>query len=172
MRLAVKGEIVPCNYDFDTKRIGHVVVDMPYHYSTAYIEGVSDWSKHDLWKELVTREGALAAVIVNNQLLITIRNGNIVVSYDNGSRAIITDVKKLYHPRIPVGFVRTCPEVKDVNVPPYRLYTDDNGIAALGEIELIKTMNACECTDMSLYRSLIKTDYRAVYMSTGGPVYI
>ena len=175
MRLNPRGEVVRCNYNFDTRTIGHVQVTLPMVYAEPFLASASPWTRHDLWKALVSIEGAVASLIVNNVFLVTVTKSflSVETKTDRAQPQIaVADTKLLFSPKTPIGFVRTCPEVKDVNIPPYLLFMDDHNRVAVNGGTPSALVDAVECTDMRLYKSLISTNRPAIYMSAGGAKYL
>ena len=82
------------------------------------------------------------------------------------------NTKLLFTPKTPIGFVRTCPEVKDVNIPPYLLFMDENNRVSIGGESPRMLVDAVECSDVRLYKSLISTNRPAIYMSKSGPKFL
>lgn len=175
MRLNPRGEVVRCNYNFDTRTIGHVQVTLPMVYAEPFLSSASPWTRHDLWKALVSTDGAVASLIVNNVFLITVTKSFLSVTTiaDRAQPQIaVADTRLLFTPKTPIGFVRTCPEVKDVNVPPYLLFMDDNNRISLNGGMPNTLVDAVECVDMRLYKTLISTNRPAIYMSRSGAKYL
>ena len=175
MRLNSRGEVVQCNYDFDTKIIGFVRVRLPIAYAEPFQQSASHWTRHDLWKALTVNTEAVASMIVNNVFLITVTRSymSIETKDDNVNPQIAgANTKLLFTPKTPIGFVRTCPEVKDVNIPPYLLFMDENNRVSIGGESPRMLVDAVECSDVWLYKSLISTNRPAIYMSKSGPKFL
>lgn len=175
MRLNRHGEIVPCNYDFDTRQIGHVVVSLPIAFSEPFLPATAVWTWHDLWKALVSFDETLAVILVNNTFLVSVSQHSLIIQRktDRGRPQIaVADTQLLFRPVTPVGFVRTCPAVKDVNVPPYRLFMDGEQRVSVGGGAPRLLSDAVKCTDMSMYKTLISTSKSAIYMSSSGPKFL
>ena len=175
MRLNSRGEVVQCNYDFDTKIIGFVRVRLPIAYAEPFQQSASHWTRHDLWKALTVNTEAVASMIVNNVFLITVTRSymSIETKDDNVNPQIAgANTKLLFTPKTPIGFVRTCPEVKDVNIPPYLLFMDENNRVSIGGESPRMLVDAVECSDVRLYKSLISTNRPAIYMSRSGPKFL
>lgn len=110
MRLNSRGEVVQCNYDFDTKIIGFVRVRLPIAYAEPFQQSASHWTRHDLWKALTVNTEAVASMIVNNVFLITVTRSymSIETKDDNVNPQIAgANTKLLFTPKTPIGFVRT-----------------------------------------------------------------
>lgn len=143
-------------------------------YTTPYSSAKSIWSEHDLWKYLLNHYDAIATVIVNNYYLCVIFAGYMILyrSRDDPRPQVAdTPTRVDFTPDRAVGFVRTIPLVKDVNVPPYFLYADAKGRALVGT-SLIQLESPTLSRDMSLYRKLIDTKHKAVYTTAGGYKFI
>lgn len=175
MRLNPSGEIVRCSYDFDSGCIGYIKVSLPIVFSEPFLSSASQWTRHELWKALIAVDEALAVMIVNNVFLVTVTKESLIIQ-SKADRAkpqvAVADSKLLFNPLRPIGFVRTCPEIKDVNVPPYKLFMDDRNRVSLGGGEFQTLSDAVISTDIQLYKSLITTNRPAVYMSVTGPKYL
>lgn len=175
MRLNHRGEVVPCNYDFDSKAIGYVRVDLPIAYSESYHSAESRWTRHDLWKALAVTDDAVATIIVNNVFMVTVRRTVMVVETKSERikpQISTANVGLLFQPKIPIGFVRTCPEVKDVNIPPYLLFMDESKRVSIHGGQFRTLTDAVECVDTHLYKTLISTNKHAIYMSSEGPKFL
>lgn len=175
MRLNPRGEVVPCNYDFDTLEMGHIRTSIPIAYARPFFQASSDWTRHDLWKALVVREGAIASIIVNNVFLVVVTRESMFIQRNAEHlqpQIAAADVYLRFSPSLPIGFVRTCPEVKDVNIPPYLLYMDEYKRVSLGGGPLKTLSDAVPCSDIQLYKTLITTTHSAIYMSNSGPKYL
>lgn len=175
MRLNFRGEVVRCNYDFDNRTIGSVRVTLPIAFAESYLPSVSQWTRHDLWKALTSVEDAVASIIINNAFLVTVTKSflSIETKTDRTQPQIaVADTQLLFSPKTPIGFVRTCPEVKDVNVSPYLLFMDKSNRVSINGGPLRTLVDAVECADMRLYKTLISTNRPAIYMSKSGPKYL
>ena len=175
MRLNSRGEVVRCSYDFDTKIIGFVHVRLPIAYAEPFQQSASHWTRHDLWKALTVNTEAVASMIVNNVFLITVTRSymSIETKADKVNTQIAgANTKLLFTPKTPIGFVRTCPEVRDVNIPPYLLFMDENNRVSIGGESPRMLVDAVECSDVRLYKSLISTNRPAIYMSKSGPKFL
>lgn len=175
MRLNPRGEVVCCSYDFETRRIGHIAVTLPIAFAEPFLPAASHWTRHDLWKALVSQDETVAAMIVNNVFLITVTHNSLMVQTKadrSHPQIAVADTELLFKPTIPIGFVRTCPEVMDVNVPPYLLFMDKLNRVSISGGELKTICDAVACTNMQLYKALITTNRPAVYMSINGPKYL
>lgn len=174
MRLHELGEIVPCSYDFDTQTIGPLHVQLPIAHVCNYSPEGS-WSENDLWASLCNNSDAIASIIVNNVFLVNIFWNQVHIysrsEYWNTQVAAVKVCSTLY-PEIPIGWVRTCPSVLDANVPPYKLYMDKSKRVLLNGKELLQLRDAVRCENMLLYKQLIQTDHRAVYMTHDGPRFL
>lgn len=175
MRLNPRGEIVPCNYDFNTCTIGHLRVPLPIAYAEPFTDAASHWTRHDLWKALVELDDAIAVLIVNNVFLVVVTKVSMII-HTKADRmqpqVAVADVTLAFTPTKPVGFVRTCPEVKDVNVPPYLLYADEFNRVSIAGKPLQILRDAVPCSEIQLYKMLITTTRPAIYMSAVGPKYL
>lgn len=175
MRLNSRGEVVQCNYNFDTQIIGFLKVRIPIAYAEPFTPFASHWTRHDLWKALTVNSDAVASMIVNNVFLVTVTKSymSIETTADRVNPQIAAaNTKLLFNPKTPVGFVRTCPEVKDVNVPPYLLYMDKGNRVSIGGGPPRMLVDAVECSDVRLYKALISTSRSAIYLSKGGPKFL
>ena len=175
MRLNPRGEVVLCNYDFDTHIIGHVSVKVPIAFAEPFLPSVCRWTRHDLWKTLVSYDDAVAAMIVNNVFLVTVTKSSLIIETKAERiqpQIAVADTRLLFRPETPIGYVRTCPEVKDVTVPPYLLFMDRANRVSIGGSAPRVLPDAVECTDMRLYKSLISTNRPAIYMCSKGPKYL
>lgn len=151
--------------------IGHIKVHLPVYYTQPYHKFLAEWTRHDLWKALVTTDGAIASIIVNNTLLITVTGSYLIIDSAVGrmKQDIVRAVPKVqFNPSIPIGYVRTCPEVKDVNVPPYVLYMDNAKRVSLHGAPPMSLEDAIPCTDKSLYKTLITCNKSAIYATRDG----
>lgn len=147
---------------------------VPLFYAEAHNKSSSVWSEHDLWKILMDYGNALGALIVNNKRLFLVFPSYLLdygpTERDGGLYYV--DVDQDLSPSIPIGFVRTCPIPKDVTVPPYVLYADEQNRVSIGGARPITLSKAIPCQDISLYKKLITTNHKAVYMTARGPVFI
>ena len=169
MRLNPRGVISPCNYDYDTQQIGYVKVKLPIAYASEYNPAACLWTEHDLWKLLLSRDDNVAALLLNNTFIITVQRNSLVVHtnrYPEGCAAPAV-VQLQFEPTRPVGFVRTCPAVKDVNIPPYMLFMDDANRVSLRLGEFQYLPDAVPTSATQLYKTLITTQYQAVYQTPG-----
>ena len=175
MRLNPRGEVVRCNYNFDTKTIGHLTVTLTVAYTEPFLQSASPWTRHDLWKALTVVDDAVASMIVNNVFLMTVTPATLVIETKADRfkpQVALADTKFLFRPKTPIGFVRTCPEVKDVNIPTYLLYMDEQKRVSLNGGPPRVLADAVACTDMQLYKTLITTNKGAIYMSKSGPKFL
>ena len=170
MRLNRLGAIIPCNYDYDTQTIGYVHFRMPIAFASEYNSAECVWTEHDLWKLLLSRDDNVAAMLLNNAFVITVQQDSLTAfskAHPDGLDAY-ADVSMDFHPTRPVGYVRTCPSVKDVNVPPYLLFMDDASRVSLRVGEFHSIPDAVPVFNPQLYKTLISTQYQAVYQTAGG----
>jgi len=175
MRLTPRGQITPCNYDFQTQLIGYVRVTLPMVFAEEYTPAASLWTRHDLWKELLSDDENVAAMIVNNVFLVSVTRTAITVKSKDVLRRpqiAAADTQLLFNPTVPIGFVRTKPEVLDVNVPPYILYMDATKRVSIYLGEFITVEDPVEGIDMSLYKALIASNRVAIYKSAAGPKFL
>ena len=172
MRLNNSGEIVQCNYNFDTKRMGWLQFEIPEVYTQRYAQGYSRWSVHDLWKAVTSQPYAIGALIVNNSILTTVFKDGLDEVSRNKVVQRSTTVTRLFHPILQSGYVRTVPRVKDVTVPPYGLFMDRRKRVSLCGRPAIELKDAVATKDISLYKQLIGTDHYAIYMTAEGPKYL
>lgn len=120
-------------------------------------------------------DDAVAAMIVNNVFLVTVTKSSIIIETTAERikpQIAVANTRLLFRPEIPIGYVRTCPEVKDVNVPPYLLFMDRSNRVSIGGGAPRVLPDAVECADVRLYKSLISTNRPAIYMSSRGPKYL
>lgn len=174
VRLGPLGQVLPCNYDFDTQRMGPLQFDMRLAYTTPYVPAADGWDEHSLWRGLMEAPRALGAVIANNHFLVLIYPNGLVrrhLSPYVPDSEICMEVKSDFQPHHEVGYVRTKPGVKDVGVPPYRLFVDRENRAYMGG-RLVSLEAAVPCTDTSLYKQLLLTGKSAVYMTDKGPTFV
>ena len=144
-------------------------------YSMPFSVAESCWTRHDLWKALAQNEAAVASMIVNNAFLVTVFPNYLTVmrKADQEQLEVCSAQTELtFRPTIPIGFVRTCPEVKDVNIPPYVLFMDKYKRVSLSIGEFKTLLDAKKCEDISLYAQLITTNRPAIYLSADGPKYL
>lgn len=128
---------------------------------------------NEMWQKMSVRQNALAVIRVDPHYLVVVLSGEVrILCHSEHEAALSARVSLGFRPTIPIGFVRTIPDVKDANVPPYRLYQDTRGRVSLDGVSTQYVEGAIPCRDPSLYRSLLQKNAHAVYMTQQGPVYL
>ena len=174
MRLNPYGAIIPCSYNFDTRTIGYAHVRLPIAFTEEYNPAECFWTEHALWKRLLARDDNVAALLLNNKFIITVQRSSLIAfskAHPDGQGAY-AEVSLDFAPTRPVGYVRTCPAVKDVNIPPYLLFMDDACRVSLRVGEFTSIPDAIPTSTTQLYKTLIATQYGAVYQTLGGPKFL
>lgn len=152
--------------------MGWLKFAVPEVYTKSYDKNNSRWSIHDLWKALTSEPYAIGALIVNNCILTTVFVDGIDQVSINRVDHYYPVVARRFRPITQVGFVRTIPQVKDVSVPPYGLFMDQNKYVSLRGLPPVAIRDAIPAQDISLYKQLISTDHYAIYMTEEGPKYL
>lgn len=154
--------------------MGLLQFKLPVAYTQPFAEGSEGWTRHHLWRALADDNMAIGALIVNNYYLVTVHEQGLILQSPNVEDRpwrVCPDIIREFVPKTPIGFARTRPDVKDVKVPPYRLYMDEVHRVYLGG-QFRTVEDAVPCTDVKLYRQLLSTGNDAIYLSAAGPKFI
>lgn len=171
IRIGKNGLIVPCDYDFESKRLGPLYAEVPLAYMQDYSATKCLWREWDLWHAIARDPHAIGAAIFNNTYLVTIHPGWGVFLEKGSEDSPWTppfNCKLTFVPATSVGFARTVPKYKDLNLPPQLLYVDVCGNAYTPSGKLMPLKDAVPCKDTALYKHFFDSDCDAVYMSDTG----
>lgn len=143
-------------------------------YDRSYGEFRSESRKEDMYRKIMSRDSYTAVLAWNNLLVAVTDNHITATSWEEDVTVVDTwvDVHSTFRPYIPIGFVKTYPYCKDVNVAPYLLFMDQEGDVCMELGELKNLPEAVYTKDVSLYKQLIQTDYTAIYKTESGVKYI
>ena len=177
VRLGLQAPIREFYYDFEEERIGPVHFKMPYIFVTPSTPG-GVFTTHRLYKEILKDPTAVACIVVNNLLMVVVREGSFY-SYspegyvkgeteNAGFLETTLDFKAVHR----VGWVRTQPKSKTADVKPYFLYSDKDGRVTFDYVNTMKPLGITTCTEFSYYKEMLAQGKNFMYMTSRGPVYL
>lgn len=178
IRLNKGGQIYESTYRPQEGRMGPLYFEKPISLivdKDDFDIETASYNKKDAYRELVRWDSLCAVLIWNSELLVKVSNSRLVAIVRDSDKFIIdvgVDVRSSYNPTIPIGFIKTYPMCKDVDVPPMRLFMDTNNRVCTDPWRLHPVPDAVESEDIRLYKQLIQTDYTAVYQTKQGVKFI
>lgn len=170
-RLCYGSEIIPCSYDFETCKLGELSFVSPIPYLHEYMISRAKPPRHLLYQALLDRKDAVGVYITSNTYIMTVLSNGIIASHW-AEDDVELYTAKIHVPNrrlLPIGYVKTRPECKDVTITPYKLYYDVDSKLAFHNMMWFKLdENPTGVNDVSLYKELISTDKECIYQTISG----